>query len=161
MSGNHNQSLDRALEIVSAAAKAGAHAIKLQTYTPDTMTLDVTGGEFEITDPSSPWCGSNLHSLFKKAYTPWSWHKPIIDLAKTLGLVCFSTPFDETAVDFLESLDVPAYKYQSFENNHLPLIKRVANTGKPLIISTGMANPGESAMLYVWLVNQVARILFF
>lgn len=143
MSGNHNQSLDRALAIVAAAAAAGAHAIKLQTYTADTMTLDVEGGDFEISDPSSPWCGRNLHKLFKEAYTPWSWHQPIIDHAKSLGLICFSTPFDESAVDFLETLNVPAYKIASFENNHLPLIEKVASTGKPLILSTGMASPGE------------------
>lgn len=143
MSGNHNQSLDRALMIVDAASKAGAHAIKLQTYTADTMTLDVRGGSFEINDSNSLWAGQNLHDLYKKAYTPWEWHAPIIDRATELGLICFSSPFDETAVDFLQELDVPAYKIASFENNHLPLIEKVASTGKPLIISTGMATLGE------------------
>lgn len=143
MSGNHNQSLERALAIVDAAAKAGAHALKLQTYTADTMTLDVRGGSFEITDPSSPWVGQNLHDLYEQAYTPWEWHSPIMARARELGLICFSSPFDETAVDFLLDLDVPAFKIASFENNHLPLIEKAAATGKPLIISTGMATLGE------------------
>lgn len=143
MSGNHNQSLERALAIVEAAAQAGAHAIKLQTYTADTMTLDVRGGSFEISDPDSLWAGQNLHDLYKKAYTPWEWHAPIMERARELGLICFSSPFDETAVDFLEELNVSAFKIASFENNHLPLIKKAASTGKPLIISTGMATLGE------------------
>ncbi len=143
MSGNHNQSLERALAIVEAAAQAGAHAIKLQTYTADTMTLDARGGSFEINDPNSLWSGQNLHDLYKKAYTPWEWHAPIMERARALGLICFSSPFDETAVDFLEELDAPAYKIASFENNHLPLISKAAATGKPLIISTGMANLAE------------------
>lgn len=143
MSGNHNQSLERALEIVEAAAQAGAHAIKLQTYTADTMTLDVRGGSFEINDPDSLWSGKNLHDLYKLAYTPWEWHVPIMQRARELGMICFSSPFDETAVDFLQDLDVPAFKIASFENNHLPLIEKAATTGKPLIISTGMATLGE------------------
>ena len=143
MSGNHNQSLDRALQIVDAAAAAGAHAIKLQTYTADTMTLDVRGGSFEIKDPDSLWSGQNLHDLYKKAYTPWEWHPPIMERARELGLICFSSPFDESAVEFLLDLDVPAFKIASFENNHLPLIEKAASTGKPLIISTGMASLGE------------------
>ena len=143
MSGNHNQSLDRALDIVQAAAKSGAHALKLQTYTADTITLDVKKGEFQIQDPNSLWDGQNLYNLYKEAYTPWEWHEPIFKRAKELGLVCFSSPFDETAVDFLEELDVPAYKIASFENNHLPLIRKAASTGKPLIISTGMASIAE------------------
>jgi pseudaminic acid synthase len=143
MSGNHNQSLDRALQIVDAAAKAGAQAIKLQTYTADTMTLDVKGGDFLIEDNNSLWKGQNLHDLYKQAFTPWEWHKPIMQRANELGMISFSSPFDESAVDFLEDLNVPAYKIASFENNHLPLIKKVASTGKPLIISTGMANVEE------------------
>lgn len=143
MSGNHNQSLDRALEIVEAAAKTGAHALKIQTYTPDTMTLDLDEREFHISDPNSLWAGNSLYKLYGKAYTPWEWHKPIFDRARELGMIAFSTPFDDTSVDFLESLDVPCYKIASFENTDLPLIRRVAATGKPLIISTGMASIAE------------------
>ena len=143
MSGNHNQSLDRALEIVETAAKSGAHALKLQTYTADTITLDVNDGDFYINDPKSLWNGNSLYKLYQKAYTPWEWHKSIFDKCKQLGLICFSTPFDETAVDFLEKLNVPCYKIASFENNHLPLIKKVAQTGKPIILSTGMASISE------------------
>ena len=143
MSGNHNQSLDRALMIVEAAAKSGAHGLKLQTYTADTITIDVSDGEFFISDPNSQWNGSSLYELYSKAYTPWEGHKPIFDRARELGMLAFSTPFDDTAVDFLESLDVPCYKIASFENTDLPLIRRVAATGKPLIISTGMATVAE------------------
>jgi pseudaminic acid synthase len=143
MSGNHNQSLDRALEIVEAAGKAGAHALKLQTYTADTMTLAMSDGEFFISDEQSLWKGSSLHDLYKLAYTPWEWHAPIMERARELGMVCFSTPFDESAVEFLETLQVPAYKIASFENIHLPLIRKVASTGKPMIISTGMATIAE------------------
>lgn len=143
MSGNHNQSLSRALEIVDAAAKSGAHALKIQTYKPDTMTLDLDEREFHIADSKSLWAGTSLYKLYEAAYTPWEWHKPIFDHAKKLGLIPFSSPFDDTAVDFLENLDVPCYKIASFENTDLPLIRRVASTGKPLIISTGMANVAE------------------
>lgn len=139
MSGNHNQSLDRALEIVDAAAKAGAHAIKLQTYTADTMTLNVDKDDFKILDKNSLWKGRHLYELYQEAHTPWEWHKALMDRAKSLGVLCFSTPFDETAVDFLEELDVPCYKIASFENTDVRLIKKVAQTGKPVIISTGMA----------------------
>jgi len=143
MSGNHNQSLERAVEIVEAAAKTGAHAIKLQTYTADTMTLDLKEREFFISDDKSPWKGQSLYDLYKVAHTPWDWHQPIFDCAKKHGLICFSTPFDETAVDFLEKLGAPIYKIASFENTDHPLIQRVAATGKPLIISTGMATQEE------------------
>lgn len=143
MSGNHNQSLEKALLIVDAAAKSGAQAIKLQTYTADTITLDVRGGEFEITDISNLWAGKNLHELYSSAHTPWDWHAPIIERARQHGLTCFSSPFDESAVDFLEDLGMPAYKIASFENNHLPLISKAASTGKPLIISSGMASLSE------------------
>ena len=143
MSGNHNRSLERALEIVEAAAKTGAHALKIQTYTPDTMTIDLNEREFHISDSKSLWAGASLYELYGKAYTPWEWHKPIFDRARQLGIIAFSTPFDDTAVEFLESLDVACYKIASFENTDLPLIRRVAATGKPLIISTGMATVAE------------------
>jgi len=143
MSGNHNQSLDRALAIVDAAADAGAHAIKLQTYTADTMTLDVDTPEFRIDDPKSLWNGQSLYTLYQQASTPWKWHAPLFERARSRGLIAFSTPFDETAVDFLETLDVPCYKIASFENTDLPLIRRVAATRKPLIMSTGMATIEE------------------
>ena len=145
MSGNHNQSLDRALEIVTAAAKTGAHALKIQTYTPDTMTLDLKENEFFIDDPKSLWKGKSLYDLYKNAMTPWEWHKPIKDQCEKLGMMFFSTPFDHTAVDFLEKLNVDFYKIASFENTDLPLIKAVAKTGKPVIISTGMATMAEIA----------------
>jgi pseudaminic acid synthase len=143
MSGNHNQSLERALQIVDAAAKAGAHALKLQTYTADTLTLAINEGEFFIRDEKSLWKGSSLHELYRRAYTPWEWHEPIMRRAAEHGMLAFSTPFDESAVDFLESLGSPAYKIASFENVHLPLIRKAAATGKPLIISTGMAGVAE------------------
>lgn len=143
MSGNHNQSLDRALAIVDAAAKAGAHALKIQTYTADTMTLDLQEDEFFISDPNSPWYGKSLYKLYQEASTPWEWHKPIFDRARELGMVAFSTPFDETAVDFLETLNAPCYKIASFENTDIPLIRKVAATGKPMLISTGMVTVAE------------------
>lgn len=142
MSGNHNQSLERALAIVDAAAKAGAHAIKLQTYTADTMTVK---GAYTITDENSLWKGRELYDLYKEAYTPWEWHKPIFDRAKELGMLGFSSPFDETAVDFLETLEVPCYKIASFENTDWPLLKKVAATGKPVIMSTGASSLSDVA----------------
>lgn len=143
MSGNHNQSLERGLAIVDAAARSGAHALKIQTYTPDTMTIDLDEREFHISDAKSLWAGTSLYKLYAEAYTPWEWHKPIFERARELGMIPFSTPFDDTAVAFLESLEVPCYKIASFENTDLPLIRRVAATGKPLIISTGMATVAE------------------
>lgn len=143
LSGNHNQSLDKAIEMVRAAASAGVQAIKLQTYTADTMTLDSNEPEFIINDQSSPWYGQNLYQLYEKAHTPWEWHEAIFQEADKLGLAAFSTPFDASAVDFLESLNVPAYKIASFENTDLSLVSRVAQTGKPVIISTGMATVAE------------------
>lgn len=140
MSGNHNQSLERAFELVDAAAKAGAHALKLQTYTADTITFNGKSDEFYIRDDNSLWKNQNLHQLYQQAYTPWEWHKPIFDRAKSLGMVAFSSPFDLSAVDFLESLEVPCYKIASFENTDHTLLKKVAKTGKPVIMSTGVAS---------------------
>ena len=143
LSCNHGQSFDKAIETVKKAAEVGAHALKIQTYTPDTMTLNIKEREFMITNPETPWEGRSLYDLYQEAYTPWEWHKPIMDLCKKLGIICFSSPFDATAVDFLEDLDVPCYKIASFENTDLPLIRKAAATGKPLIISTGMASIAE------------------
>jgi pseudaminic acid synthase len=143
MSGNHAGSLERALAIVDAAADAGAHAVKLQTYTADTMTLDLADGEFVIRDPRSLWHGRTLHDLYEEAHTPWEWHRPIMDRAADRGISCFSSPFDDTAVDFLDELDVPCFKIASFECVDLPLIRRAAATGRPLIVSTGIATLDE------------------
>ena len=143
MSGNHNQSLERAFEIVDAAAQSGAHALKIQTYTAETMTIDIREREFFISDEKSLWKGESLFDLYKKAYTPWEWHEAIFDRAKKHNMLAFSTPFDRTAVDFLEDLNIPCYKIASFENTDLPLIRYVAATGKPMIISTGMATFAE------------------
>jgi len=143
LSGNHNGFLERAIRLVEAAAATGVQCLKLQTYRADTLTLDVTEGEFVISDPKSLWKGRSLHSLYEEAHTPWEWHEPIMKRAAELGVVCFSSPFDETAVDFLETLEVPAYKIGSFECTHLPLLKKVAETGKPVILSTGMATVAE------------------
>jgi len=143
LSGNHNGSLDRALQIVDAVAASGAQALKLQTYTADTMTLDLRESEFFISDPGSLWSGTSLHALYQKAMTPWEWHAPIFERARSHGMVAFSSPFDASAIELLESLDVPAYKVASFEILDLPLIRRCAATGKPLIISTGMSRIDE------------------
>ncbi|GAB3894959.1 pseudaminic acid synthase [Spirosoma agri] len=143
MSGNHNQSLDRALDIVDAVADAGAHALKLQTYTPDTITFNGASEEFYIRDAKSLWADKNLYKLYAEAYTPWEWHKPIFDHAKKRGMIAFSSPFDTTAVDFLESLDVPLYKVASFENTDHILLKKIAQTGKPVIMSTGVASVAD------------------
>lgn len=143
MSGNHNHSLDRALEIVDSVATTGCQAIKIQTYTADTMTIDSKRPEFFIEDPNSLWKDSYLYQLYEQAFTPWEWHEPIFERCKKHNITCFSTPFDETAVDFLEQFDMPFYKIASFENTDLPLIQKVAKTGKPIIISTGMATVSE------------------
>ncbi len=143
MSGNHNQSLEKAIKIVDAAADAGAHGLKIQTYTADTMTLNLHHGDFLIQDPKSLWVGKNLYELYQEAHTPWEWHQAIFDQCRKRGLLGFSTPFDATSVDFLESLKVPFYKIASFEIVDIPLIQKVARTGKPIIMSTGMATAAE------------------
>ena len=148
LSGNHNQDLSRGLALIDAAAAAGAHAIKLQTYTADTITLP---GAHRIDDPNSLWHGRELHELYEEAHTPWAWHAPLFARAKELGMLAFSSPFDESAVDFLEELDVPAYKIASFENAHWPLLRKVAATGKPVIMSTGAATLAE--------VDEAVRVL--
>lgn len=143
LSGNHDGDLSRALDIVRAAADAGVEAVKLQTYTADTITIDVDGPLFRLSDGHELWGGRNLYQLYQEAHTPWEWHEPIFELARDLGLVAFSAPFDPTAVEFLEKLDVPAYKVASSEIVDLPLVRAMAATGKPLVISTGMASLAE------------------
>lgn len=145
LSGNHNGSLERAKELLKAAKDAGAHAVKLQTYTADTITLDVKAREFLIDEPTNLWRNRNLYDLYQEAYTPWEWHEPLFKLGNELGLIVFSSPFDETAVDFLEKLNPPCYKVASPEIVDLPLIAKMAETKKPLIISTGGANIAEIA----------------
>jgi len=143
MSGNHNQSLDKALQIVEEVAKTGAHALKIQTYTADTLTIDKKDGDFFLGDKNSLWYGMSMYELYQQAHTPWEWHQSIFERCRELGLLCFSSPFDETAVDFLEELDCPCYKIGSTENTDFNLLKKVAKTGKPLIISTGMATVSD------------------
>ena len=145
MSGNHNASLERALQMVDIAADVGADAIKLQTFTPEAMTLDIKTGDFVVTAANSLWKGRDLFSLFSEGQTPREWHKPIFDRAAERGVLCFSSVFDRSAVDFLEALDAPAYKIASFECTDIPLIRYTAQTGKPMIISTGMAMLNEIA----------------
>ena len=145
LSGNHNGSLERALTLVDMAAAAGAHAVKLQTYTAATMTLNLNRDEFRINAPGHVWHGRTLYGLYEEAHTPWSWHAPLFERARRHGLLAFSSPFDDSSVDFLETLDVPCYKIASPENTDLPLIRRAAATGKPLLISTGMPTGGEIA----------------
>jgi len=146
ISGNHNGSLDRALDIVRAAAEAGADAVKIQTYTADTITLDVDSPAFRVSEGHELWGSRTLHSLYEEAHTPWEWHEPIFDLVRELGLVAFSTPFDESAVEYLEGLQVPLYKVASLEIVDLPLIRMIAETGKPMILSVGTAALSEVAV---------------
>jgi len=143
MSGNHDGELQRALDIVKMAAQAGAHAVKLQTYTADTITIDADTPSFHLSSGHALWAGRRLYDLYQEAHTPWEWHQPVFDLARDLGMLAFSSPFDPTAVQFLESLDVPCYKIASSEIVDLPLIRLAAATGKPIIISTGMASIAE------------------
>jgi N-acetylneuraminate synthase len=143
MSANHNASIETAFRIIEEAKNAGADAVKLQTYKPDTITLNCDSEDFKIR--GGLWDGRTLYELYEEAYTPWEWHKPLFDHARKLGITIFSTPFDNTAVDLLEDLNAPAYKIASFEAVDLPLIKYVAGTGKPMIISTGMADAEEIA----------------
>lgn len=145
MSGNHNQSVERACKIIEEAAKAGAHAVKLQTYTADTLTINHRGGLFDIKDETSLWKNRNLYELYQEAHTPWEWHQQLFKCAADNNIICFSTPFDDTAVDFLENLNVPAHKIASFENNHHPLLKKIAATGKPVIMSTGAISLSDLA----------------
>jgi pseudaminic acid synthase len=145
MSGNHNQSIEKALKIIEVAAQSGAHAIKLQTYTADTITINHSGGLFDIKDETSLWKNRNLYELYEEAHTPWEWHESLFKCAKDNGIICFSTPFDDTAVDFLDNLGAPAHKIASFENIHHPLLKKVAKTGKPVIMSTGACSLSDLA----------------
>lgn len=142
LSANHGGSYERAVATIRAAKAAGADAVKLQTYTADTITLD-TGGELFRIDHGTPWDGRTLHELYTEAHTPWAWHAGLMEVAHKEGLLCFSSPFDPTAVDFLETLDAPAYKIASFEITDIPLIEYAAAKGKPMLISTGIATPGE------------------
>ena len=143
MSGNHNQSFDHALSIIKSAAACGVDALKLQTYTPDTITLNSKKDDFKIINPDSLWSNRYLYDLYRDAYTDWDWVKDIMLECSKYGLTCFSSVFDETSVEFMEDLNTPAYKIASFENNHIPLIRKVASTGKPLIISSGTASEDE------------------
>lgn len=142
LSANHNGSIENAIETIRAAKRAGANAIKLQTYTADTLTLDAKMDDFMIKQ-GTIWDGQYLHDLYQEAYTPWEWHKQLFQVASEEGLICFSSPFDKTAVDFLEQLEVPAYKVASLEITDIPLIEYIASKGKPVIISTGIADEND------------------
>ena len=153
LSANHNGSLETAIETIRAAKDVGANAIKLQTYTSDTLTIDSNKKDF-IINSGSIWDGQKYYDLYKKAYTPWEWHKVLFQEAKNEGLICFSTPFDFTAVDFLEELDNPIYKIASFEITDIPLIKYVASKGKPIILSTGIATKKDIELALEICINE-------
>jgi len=154
MSANHNQSFDNAVEIISAAAEAGADAIKIQTYTPDTLTLNCNSSDFKINNPESLWDGSSLYELYSKAYMDWNWIGDLSEVCKKKNITFFSSVFDETSVDFMEQLNTPAYKIASFENNHYPLIKKVISTGKPMIVSTGVTSESDIDDLVAFISNE-------
>ncbi len=156
ISANHNQSLERAVELIHAAAECGANAVKIQTYTADTLTIDSDADGFKIF-PGSTWEGKTLYQLYREAYTPWEWHPELVAKSRQYGITLFSSPFDTTAVDFLERLDMPAYKIASFELVDIPLLRRVAQTGKPVILSTGMASKDEIHEAVHTLRNHGAR----
>jgi len=143
LSGNHNQSIDRAFELIELAKKTGADAVKIQTYTADTLTIDCEKEDFQLNNKESLWNGMSMYELYEQAHTPWSWHEAIFNKCKELDIICFSSPFDITAVNFLEELDCPCYKIGSTENTEHELLKAVAKTGKPVIVSTGMATIAE------------------
>ncbi|RYF88123.1 MAG: pseudaminic acid synthase, partial [Chitinophagaceae bacterium] len=159
MSGNHNSSIERAIKIIETAAACGADAVKLQTYTADTITINQRGGLFDIKDESSLWKNRNLYELYQEAYTPWEWHEQLFRCAAENNIICLSTPFDDTAVDLLEGLNAPAHKIASFENNHHPLLKRVAATGKPIIMSTGASSLADLAESVAVLKNNGCKEL--
>ena len=152
MSGNHNQSIKKAIKIIDKAAECGVDAVKIQTYTADTLTIDSDKDDFKIKDKNSLWKNQTLYQLYKKAYTPWEWHKKIFLHCKKKNLICFSSPFDETSVDFLQNFNVPAYKIASFEINNIPLIEKIAKKRKPMVISTGLANLKE--------INEVVKTAY-
>lgn len=154
LSGNHNQSIEKAIRIIHLAAKNGAHAVKLQTYTADSLTIDSDRNDFLIQDSKSLWAGRKLYELYQEACTPYEWHQALFEECKKLGLLCFSTPFDEAAVDFLEKFDPPCYKIASFENNHFQLIRKVAKLGKPIIISLGLSSYEQIQELALFLKKE-------
>ena len=157
VSANHNNSLQRALKLIDEAKKAGADAVKIQTYTADTITLDSKKRDFLITDKKSLWYGKYLYELYKKGSTPWEWHNEIFNRAKKNNIICFSTPFDETAVDFLRKFNPPVFKVASFENNHFPLIKKIIKTKKPIIISLGVSTLKDIQELVIYLRKNKAK----
>ncbi len=161
LSGNHNQSIDRALKLIDLAVESGSHAVKLQTYTADSLTIDHDGPGFVVHAKQGIWDNKKLYDLYKAASTPYEWHEQIFEYCKKKDILCFSTPFDEEAVDFLEQFDPPCYKIASFENNHYPLIEKVASTGKPLVISLGLSTLKEIEDLNAFLISKKAKNFVF